>query len=482
MLDRRSAIALAAAAVLSGCSLAPTYKKPAMPMPTAFKEAGPWQTARPSDQIPREAWWSVYQDAVLDGLETRVASANPNVAAALARHDEAQAYLAQMRAGWFPTLDANAGITTNRQSANRPLRSSSSRSVYGDNTLGLTLSYDLDLWGKIRNQVAAGRAQAEAAADDLASVQLSMQASLAQTYFTLRGLDEQQRLLSDTITTFEHALELTVNRHEGGVASALDVSQARTQLASARAAADELRAQRALSEHAIAALVGEPASSFTLASHDAEACLPSAPPGLPASLLERRPDIAAAERRVAAANAQIGVARAAFFPDISLGISGGFESAMLSPWLAAPNEFWSLGPQLAMTLFDGGRRSAVTAGARAVLAENGAYYKATVLKAFQEVEDNLALAHHLGNEAQREQEALEAANDALRLSMSRYRDGAVSYLDVVTTQTMQLQAQTATVVIKTRRLLASVGLIQALGGGWSTPQTGQTGTSKASAS
>ncbi|RKP48164.1 efflux transporter outer membrane subunit [Trinickia fusca] len=473
MSDPRARLALAVLTVfsLSACSWAPTYRVPDVSVPATFKEGGQWQTARPADRIARDAWWSIYEDPVLDGLETRVGTANPDLAAALARHDEALAYLAQARSGWYPKLGSGADVTLNRQSAGKPLRGTGQPNVYGSHTLGLALSYDLDLWGKVRNEVAAGRADADAAAADLASVRLSLQATLAKTYFTLRGLDEQQSLLEDTVAAYERALRLTMNRHAAGIDSALDVSRAQAQLASARAADDDLKARRALSEHAIAALVGETASTFAVERAAIEARLPAIPVGVPAALLERRPDIAAAERRVAAANAQIGVARAAFFPDLTLGIAGGFQSATLSPWLAAPNELWSLGPQLALTLFDGGLRSAVTDRARAELAENGAKYKATVLNAFREVEDNLALGQHLGDEAQREQEALDASNQALRLSMSRYRDGAVSYLDVVTAQTTQLQAQTVTVELKTRRLLASVGLIEALGGGWSAPRT-----------
>ncbi|KVA43454.1 RND transporter [Burkholderia cepacia] len=477
MVSHRVCLMLFVLAVASGCSFAPTYQVPAIPVPAAFKETGRWKTARPAEWAPRDAWWSVYHDPGLNILEASVESANPDVAAALARHDEALAYLAQARAGWFPMLGANADATTNRQSEGKPLRGTGQPNIYGSHTLSLSLSYDLDLWGKVRSEVVAGRAQAEAAAADLASVRLSLQATLAKTYFTLRGLDEQQRLLADTISTYERALQLTASRHTGGIASALDVSRAQAQLASARASADDLEAHRALCEHAIAALVGKPASTFTLASSDLEVQLPSIPAGVPTTLLERRPDIASAERHVAAANAQIGVARTAYFPDISLGIEGGFQSATLSSWLAAPNELWSLGPQLMLTLFDGGRRSAVTERARAEFAENGARYKAVVLKAFQEVEDNLALEHHLGDEAQREQEALDAANNALRLSMSRYRDGAVSYLDVVTAQTTQLQTQTENVELKTRRFLASVGLIEALGGGWSVPRVELTSAS-----
>jgi NodT family efflux transporter outer membrane factor (OMF) lipoprotein len=467
MADRRLYAACAAVALLAGCSFAPVYQTPATALPTAFKESGAWQVATPADRLPRDGWWRIYRDPVLDGLEARVADANPDVAAAVARHDAATADLDEARAGWFPTLGASADVSTNRQSARRPLRGADQSSVYGSNTLALGLNYDLDLWGKVRNEVAAGSASLEASADDLASVRLSLQASLADTYFRLRGLDAQRKLLADTIHTYQRALQLTLSRHAGGIASDLDVSRAQTQLDAARARADDIAARRALFEHAIATLSGTPASSFSLAPSLSTAPVPALPAGVPATLLQRRPDIAAAERRVAAANARIGVARAAFFPDLSLGFDGGYQSDALSPWLMAPNEMWSVGPNLLMTLFDGGRREAVTQAARAKLAENGAHYKATVLRAFQQVEDNLALLHHLGDEAAREDEALAAARRTLALSMSRYRDGVVSYLDVVTAQTTELDTETTALDLRTRRLEASVGLIDALGGGWS---------------
>ena len=467
MVKRSLCAALAGVALISGCSFAPAYHVPTASVPPAFKEAGAWQEAQPADRMPRDAWWLVYRDPVLDRLERQAVAANLDIAAASARHDEAVAYLQQARSGLFPTIGADAEVSRLRQSDNRPLRGANQPSVYRSATLDVGISYDLDLWGRIRNEVAAGKAAMQASEDDLQSVKLSLQASLADAYFNLRGLDQQKELLVDTIRTYERALQLTQSRHAGGIASDLDVSRAQTQLESARASAEDVSARRALYEHAIATLTGTPASQFTLASEVGDTWLPSIPAGLPAALLQRRPDIAAAERRVAQANAQIGVAKAAYFPDISLGLDGGYQSNTFSPWLAAPNEMWSIGPTLLMTLFDGGRREAVTQRARAKLAENGAQYKATVLRAFQQVEDNLAQLHYLGNEAAREDRALAASQRTLALSLSRYRDGVVSYLDVVTAQTTELQTQTVALKLRTRRLLASVGLIEALGGGWS---------------
>ncbi|MBR8284783.1 efflux transporter outer membrane subunit [Burkholderia vietnamiensis] len=462
---------LAGVAFLSACSFAPTYHTPRTALPDSFKEAGGWQAAKPADRIARDGWWKAFRDPVLDRLEAQVAAANPDVAAAVARHDEAAALFDQARSGLFPTIGLGAQVSSNRQSATRPLRGSNQPNVYGANTLDAGFDYDLDLWGKVRNEVAAGRADAQASADDLASVRLSLQTSLANAYFNLRGLDQQQRLLADTIDTYQRALQLTMSRHAGGIASDLDVSRAQTQLESARASAEDVRARRALYEHSIATLTGVPASSFSLTPDQHAAYLPTIPVGLPATLLQRRPDVAAAERRMAAANAKIGVMRAAFFPDVTLGLIGGYQSSGLGHWLSAPNEIWSLGPSLALTLFDGGRRRALTDQAYAQLAENGAQYRAVVLAACQQVEDSLALTHHLGDEAAREQEALDAAERALQLSMSRYRDGVVSYLDVVTAQTTELNTKVAMLELDTRRQLAAVGLIAALGGGWSAEET-----------
>jgi NodT family efflux transporter outer membrane factor (OMF) lipoprotein len=462
------AVALAMATLLSACSFAPVYHAPATAIPTQFKEAGNWQTAQPADQLPRNGWWRVFHDPELDQLEPQVAKANPNVAAALARHDEADALVAQARSALLPTIGAGVDVERDRQSALRPLRGSGQPNVYGSNTLDVGIGYDLDLWGKVRNEVRAGQASSEASEADLASVQLSLQAKLASTWFNLLGLDQQSKLLDDTIAAYKRALDLTESRHRGGIASDLDVSRAQTQLASAQAKADDVRARRALYEHAIATLIGVPASEFSVPQDTAIPNLPNVPAGLPSALLQRRPDIAAAERRVAASNSEIGVAKAAYFPDLSLGLDAGFQSDTFSPWIASPNEMWSIGPTLMATIFDGGKRAALVRGAQAKLAENGANYKATVLNAFQQVEDNLALLHHLGDEAQREDEALTAAQRTLQLSMSRYRDGVVSYLDVVTAQTTELTTQIDSLELDTRRLDATVGLIQAIGGGWST--------------
>jgi len=326
-MDKRRILIAIAGAWLTGCSFAPAYHVPSAPVPVAYKEAGDWQIAQPSDRIERDAWWKDYRDPELDRLEPLVATANPDVQAAIARHDEAMAYEHQAESSLYPTVGADAQVTRNGQSERRPLRFGTVEpSSYDANLAEIVLDYDPDLWGKVRNAVAASKANSEAAEDDLASLRLSLQANLAQAYWRLRGLDQQAQVLADTIDTYQRALQLTLSRRSGGIASDLDVSQAKTQLAATKAQAEDIMAQRALEEHAIAALTGTSPSTFSLAPSHALPYIPSIPTGLAGTLLERRPDVAAAERRVAAANAQIGVARAAYFPDISLGLAGGFES------------------------------------------------------------------------------------------------------------------------------------------------------------
>ena len=451
---------------LNACSFAPAYTPPHTALPTAFKEVGPWVRATPQDRLPRAQWWTLYRDPVLDALETKVGTANQTVAAAVARHDEASAYLQQARSGLFPTIGSEVAVSRQRQSDTRPLRGATQSSTYNSATADIGIDYDLDLWGRVRNEVAAGRSLEAASADDLESLRLSLQATLAATYFQMRGLDQRTAFLKQTLVTYQRALVLTTSRHRGGLVSGMDVSRAQNQLDTAKAAVDDAAGSRALLEHAIATLIGTPASSFSLAADVDQAQLPVVPLGIPATLLERRPDIAAAERRVAAANAMIGVAKAAYFPDISLALDGGYQSDAFTPWLTAPSEMWAVGPQLLFTLFDGGRRAAQVSNARAKLAENGALYRQTVLSAFQQVEDQIALLHHLGDESVDEAAALEAAQQTLSLATSRYKDGTVSYLDVVTAQTTELTDRIAVLDIRTRQLDASVDLIQALGGGW----------------
>ena len=457
-----------ALATLSACSLAPAYAPLTMATPPTFKEEGPWTPASPNDAAPRGDWWAVYGDARLNALEARIETGNPDLAAALARYDEARALAAQARAALVPELDAGASATSNRQSQNRPLRVGG-KTQYDNDIVAGTVSYELDLWGRVRNLVAQGRGQAEASGADAASVRLSLEAQLADAYLNLRGLDAQAKLLADTTDAFAAALKLTRVQHDGGAVSGLDVGRAETQLQTARAQQTDVDAQRALLEHAVAVLVGETPSTFSLPPAADLPAPPRIPVAAPSLLLQRRPDIAAAERRAYAANAGIGVARAAYFPSITLDATGGFQSAGGINLLQAANSWWTLGPSAALAVFDGGRHKAVVRQAHDQFDEASANYRAVVLAAFQQVEDNLTLCNKLADEAREEDEAVQAARRTEALALTQYKMGAVTYLDVVTAQTADLEAQRAALTIATRRLQASVDLVRALGGGWAPP-------------
>ncbi|ROM15391.1 RND transporter [Pseudomonas protegens] len=453
---------------LHGCSLAPHYQVPPIDLPAQYREQnadGPWHPAA-TPLVIAEQWWLLYQDPLLNDLQQRLLQANPDLAAALAHYDGAQAYANQLHAGLFPQISASAQPLRQRQSDSRPLRGSTQPSVYNSNTAGFALGLDLDLWGRIRNQAAAGDAQAQASGDDLAAARLSLQKQLASLYVQLNGLDAQSRILGHSLEDYAQALQLTRDRYQGQIASELDLTRAQSQLASAEAELDEVRAQRNLTEHAIGELVGEPASQFHLAPSAQLLSLPSIPRQLPSTLLQRRPDIAAAERRVYAANAGIGVARAAWYPDFSLtGMLGG-QTQGVGNLLAAGNRYWALGPLVNLPIFDGGRLSANERQAHAEFEEASAHYRGQVLRAVREVEDNLGQLRDLRQEALDQQAAVNAAEHTQTLAMNSYQAGAVSYLDVVTAQTAALQAQRGLQAVQTRELQASVGLVVALGGGW----------------
>lgn len=466
MRTRLEALTLAIAVTLQGCSLAPVYQAPAVQLPAHFAEdAGPWHPAQPADTVQAQ-WWKAFEDAQLNDLQRRLLNANPDLTAALAHYDAALAYAGQLHAGLMPQVNANLSPVRQRQSDRRPLRSGTQPSIYNSDTAGFSLNFDPDLWGKIRNQVAAGDAQAQASADDLAVARLSLQRQLATLYVQVRGLDAQSRILQTSLDDYTQALQLTRDRYQGKIASALDLTRAQSQLAEARAQLDDVNAQRDLSEHAIAELVGVLPSDFALV-HDAEPLkLPDIPQALPGSLLQQRPDIAAAERRVFAANANIGVAKAAWYPDFSLtGLLGG-QTGGSGNLLAAANRYWALGPLVNLPMFDGGRRSANERQARAEFEEAAAQYHSQVLKAVREVEDNLGQLRDLQQESQDQQAAVDAAQSTERMATSSYEAGAVNYLDVVTAQTTALQAQRRLQVLDTSRLQAGVGLVVALGGGW----------------
>jgi NodT family efflux transporter outer membrane factor (OMF) lipoprotein len=457
---------IAATLLLGACSLAPTYKPPEAPVAEHYQPAGPWTTAQPSDQLPREGWWKLYDDERLNGLEQQLIEHNADLAAAFASYEQSRDFLAQVRADLFPQVSVGAGAQRNRQSLNAPLHGATSPEYYNLYSVTGQASYEVDLWGRVHDNVAAGRASMQASAADLASVQLSLEASLADSYLQLVGVDRQIDLLQKTVDAYQRALQLTKTLHEGGAVSGLDVDRAQTQLSATRSQLSQTKAQRDLLLHAIAVLVGQPASSFTLDPRIDLPNLPVIPVGLPSTLLERRPDIAAAERRTAEANAQIGVARSAFFPSLTLSAGGGFASGKWGNLLTAPSEVWALGPSLLMSVFDGGRRRAEVASAHAAFDEAGARYRGTVLTAFQQVEDNQSLLTNYGNALVDQQDATTASERTLKLSLALYKQGANSYLDVVTAQVDALNAHLSLLSLQTNQLRASVQLVRALGGGW----------------
>jgi NodT family efflux transporter outer membrane factor (OMF) lipoprotein len=467
----RAGAVLAAALALGGCSMAPRLTIPDVPTAAVYKETGPWMPALPADGLSRGDWWKLYGDADLNALQTCLIEHSPDLAAALARYNQAKAYSDQLRSGLFPSLVLGADTERDGLSNMRPLRPTGSANNYNSFTVGVQAGYELDLWGRVRNEVAAGSAQAQAYAADLESARLSLQAQLADDYIVLRGLDRQVAILNETVSAYEKALALTQARHDGGIAAGLDVARAQTQLDTSRSLAEQTLALRAVSEHAIAALVGESASEFALEPRITHITPPDIPVGVPSTLVQRRPDIAAAQRRIAASNANVGVARAAYFPAITLSATLGYQSTAAGNWLTAPGAFWSIGPSLLSTLFDAGKRKAQVAQAQAVLDESGSVYRGVVLTAFQQVEDSLALTHHYRIAAGEEHSAMTAAQRSLDLSLIQYREGATSYLDVVTSQTVSLQTELTALDLDTRELRASVQLIRALGGGWTATQS-----------
>jgi len=460
---------LTALLLLGACSFAPPLKVPVVPTADSFKELGEWTQAEPADRLPRDSWWNLYDTAEIDQLEQQLIAGNPSLAAALANYSQARAQRDEARSALFPTIGGTAGVSSNQESRRAPLIGPTTPRYYDDNTLGGSLSYELDLWGKIRNEVAAGTANAEASAADLENARLSLLAQLVDDYIQLRSMDQDSALLSDTVQAYARALSLTKQRHDAGISAGLDVAQAETQLDAARSQLAQILAQRAVMEHAIAALLGVSPSSFSLAPAIVAIKLPQIPSGVPATLLQRRPDISAAERRMVAANANIGVAKAAYFPSLTLAGQAGYQSTYFRKLISAPSTFWGIGPNISFNVFDGGLRRAQVREARAEFDASAANYRGTVIAAFQQVEDSLASLNHYNDAAREEKAAVDAAQRTLNLSMALYVQGAADYLSVVTSQTALLQAQQQALNLDTLQLRASVDLIRALGGGWEDP-------------
>ncbi|HEX3702869.1 MAG TPA: efflux transporter outer membrane subunit [Vicinamibacterales bacterium] len=459
----RSALILV---LLASAACAPKmkYVTPAAEVAPAFKENVNWKAPQPSDTELRGNWWELFKDSDLNALEERIDVSNQNLKAAESQFVQARALVRATRSNLFPTVTADPSIVRARQSTNRA--TGSVKGSYADFLLPADVSYEADVWGRIRNAVEASRFDAQASAADLETARLSVHAELAVDYFSLRGIDREKELLDSAVAAFEKALDLTQNRFRGGIVSEADVALAETQLETTRAQAVDVEVERAALEHAIAVLVGQPASTFSVGSGSLRDEPPGVPAGVPSALLERRPDIAAAERRVAAANAQVGVATAAFYPILTLSGSGGFESSSIGNWLASASNFWTIGPAALVTVFDAGRRHAVADQARAAYAEAAAEYRQSILSAFGEVEDQLAALRVLDNEATIQNRAVDAAERSLEQATNRYRGGLATYLEVTSAQNVALTNERVAVEVLTRRMTASVLLMKGLGGGW----------------
>jgi len=466
---------LTASLVLSSaCTPGPKYAKPAVPTPPAYKElapsvAGPeseWKPSQPQDQVLRGKWWEIFNDPQLNSLEERVDVSNQNLKIAEAQFRQARDLIRINRSGLYPTVSAGPYITGEQFSKNAPNPSSKAGQTQGDYVLPFDLSYEVDAWGRIHRTIEAATASAQASAADMETARLSLHAELAADYFALRGLDAQKQLLASTVVAYQKALDLTTNRYNGGLAAKVEVAQAETQLETTQAQAIDVGVQRAQFEHAIAALVGQPPSTFALAVSPLDTPPPKIPVGVPSDLLQRRPDIAAAERRMAAANAQIGIAKTAFYPNLTLSAAAGLEGSSITNWFAWPSHLFAVGPTLLETLYDAGRRRAFTDQAWAAYDQNVAAYRQNVLTAFQEVEDNLAGLRILDEESRKQSQAVQSAELSLALSTNRYKGGLVTYLEVTTAQSAALSNERTAVDLLTRRMNSAVLLIKALGGGW----------------
>lgn len=456
------------ALLLNACAIGPDYQRPDTTTPVAFKEAAGWRQANPSDALARGAWWELYGDAQLNDLVQTLNRSNQTVAQSEAQFRQAQALVRSARGAFFPSADLSVGKTRSSQgtgSSNSSLTSSSS-GIRDTLNAQVGVSWEADVWGKLRRGLEANEASAQASLADLAAMRLSQQSELVQNYLQLRVIDQQKRLLQNTVVAYERSLKMSENQYRAGISGKDAVAQAQTQLRNTQANLIDLIWQRAQFENAIAVLTGQPPAGFTLAETQAVPALPQIPVSLPSQLLERRPDIASAERSIIAANANIGVAKAAYYPDFSLSLSGGYSSSTYEDWISVPNRFWSVGPKIALPLFDGGQRSAEVDRNEALYDQTVAKYRQTVLDGFREVENYLVQLKVLEDEAVVQQQALESARESLRLTSNQYKAGLIAYLDVVVVQATALSAERTVLNLQQSRLIASVNLITALGGGW----------------
>jgi NodT family efflux transporter outer membrane factor (OMF) lipoprotein len=472
------AVSLLGLMLFKGCDKAPKYAKPTVPTPPSYKEMAPgsfketddWKFAHPKDDMIRGKWWEMFNDPQLNALEEQVNISNQSIALADANFRAARAVVKQSRSEYFPTVTTSPSIVNQQQSSATSTSNFASGRKFSLYSLPFDASWEPDLWGRIRNTVRVSANEAQATAGDLQNIRLSVEAELAFDYYQLRALDAQKALLDSTVVAFQQQLDLTRARFDTGIASDEDVALAETQLKTTQAQATDIGILRAQLEHAIAMLTGQPAPTFSLSFAPMKAKPPPIPLGVPSQLLERRPDIAAAERRVAEANAEIGVTKAAFFPSLTLSGTAGLESISIATWFTWPARFFSVGPTLAQTLFDKGRRSAVTEQARALYEGTVANYRLSVLTAFQEVEDNLAALRILSRELEQQNAAVASAQRTLALANDRYKAGIDSYLNVITAQTALLTNQRTAVTLQMEQMTASVQLIKALGGGWNVSQ------------
>jgi NodT family efflux transporter outer membrane factor (OMF) lipoprotein len=461
--------ALLCTLAVAGCKVGPNYRAPAMPAPPAYSDDGHngnWETAKPADGLDRGDWWSIYNDAELNDYEARCAKSNQDIEAALHVYEQAHDLVRENRASLYPTVSIGAGASRNRISATQPLKPTTASEDYWDFLIPLNISWEPDFWGAVRRQIESSSANAQASAADLANMKLSLQGMLAVSYLQVRGIDLQAQLLRTTLDDYTQTLNLTEGRYKGGLSTEIDVEQAKAQLEETRAQLIDLGVQRAQYEHAIAVLVGAPATGFRIAESPLVGDPPSIPTGIPSELLQRRPDIAAAERRVAGANALIGVAKAAYYPNITLGATGGVVSDEASSVFNSSSAAWSAGPGVNETLFDAGRRKAQVDYAIAQRAQATAMYREQVLSAFRDVEDQLAALRVLADEAVVTDRAVAAAKLSTQLSTLRYKRGLVPYLEVLTNQSIELADERAAAALVARRIVASAQLQIALGGGW----------------